>query len=75
MLGDEETFIQLGDILEIFYNDSDMNRDQTMVRGSDFCEMLGLFYDLTDQIRSYFLPQVDEKNNLYLQLEKLKAEH
>ena len=64
MLGDEETFIQLGDILEIFYNDSDMTRDQTMVRGNDFCEMLGLFYDLTDQIRSYFLPQVDEKNSL-----------
>ncbi len=64
MLGDEETFIQLGDILEIFFNDSDMNRDQTMVRGNDFCEMLGLFYDLTDQIRAYFLPQVEEKNSL-----------
>ena len=48
VVGDEETFIQLGDILEIFFNDSDMNRDETMVRGNDFCEMLGLFYDLTD---------------------------
>jgi hypothetical protein len=59
--GDEETFIQMGDILEIFYNDQDMNRELTMVRGNDFCEMLGLFFDLTDRIRSYFLDQVEEK--------------
>ena len=55
MVGDEETFLQMSDLLEIFYNDPDMNRELTMVRGNDFCEMLGLFFDLTDRIRTYFL--------------------
>ena len=53
--GDEETFIQMNDLLEIFYGDPDMNRELTKVRGNDFCEMLGLFFDLTDRIRSYLL--------------------
>ena len=53
--GDDETFIQMSDLLEIFYNDPDMNRELTKVRGNDYCEMLGLFFDLADRIRSYLL--------------------
>lgn len=55
VVGDEETFVQMSDLFEIFYNDPDMNRELTMVRGNDFCEMLGLLFDLTDRIRSYLL--------------------
>ena len=51
--GDDETFLQMSDLLEIFYNDPDMNRELTKVRGNDFCEMLGLFFDLADGIRSH----------------------
>ena len=53
--GDDETFLQMNDLLEIFYNDPDMNRELTKVRGNDFCEMLGLFFDLTDRIRTFLL--------------------
>ena len=59
VLGDDETFMQMSDLLEIFYNDPDMNRELTLVRGNDFCEMLGLFFDLTDRIRTYLLEQVE----------------
>jgi len=55
VIGDDETFMQMTDLLEIFYNDPDMNRELTKVRGNDFCEMLGLFFDLTDRIRTYML--------------------
>ena len=55
VVGDEETFVQMSDLFEILYNDPDMNRKLTMVRGNDFCEMLGLFFDLTDRIRSHLL--------------------
>ena len=64
VLGDEETFIQMNDLLEIFYGDPDMNRELTKVRGNDFCEMLGLFFDLTDRIRSYLLQQIEGKEKL-----------
>ena len=39
-----------------------MNREITKVRGSDFCELLGLFYDLTERIRAYFLNQVEARD-------------
>ena len=51
----------MSDLLEIFYNDPDMNRELTKVRGNDFCEMLGLFFDLADGIRSHLLQQVEGK--------------
>ena len=62
-MGDDETFLQMSELLEIFYNDTEMNRELTMVRGNDFCEILGLFYDLTDRIRSYLMQQVDQKES------------
>lgn len=61
MIGDEETFLQMYDLLEIFYKDTYMNRDLTKVRGNDFCEMLALFYDLTERIRNYLLQQLEGK--------------
>ena len=53
VIGDEETFHQLTDVFIIFYEDAFMNRELTKVRGNDFCEMLGLFYDLTEKIRQH----------------------
>lgn len=71
--GDEETFIQMNDLLEIFYNDPDMNRELTKVRGNDFCEMLGLFFDLTDSIRTNFVKQLEDKEKLQADFDALKA--
>ena len=71
--GDEETFIQMSDVLEIFFNDPDMNRELTKVRGNDFCEMLGLFFDFTDCIRSNLLKQLEGKEKLQADYDALKA--
>lgn len=65
----------MNDLLEIFYNDPDMNREITMVRGNDFCEMLGLFFDLTDRIRTYLLQQVESFEKLQTAFNKLQIEH
>lgn len=70
VIGDDETFMQMTDLLEIFYNDPDMNRELTKVRGNDFCEMLGLFFDLTDRIRTYMLSQLEGKEKLLTQYEE-----
>lgn len=43
------------DLLEIFYNDAEMNRELTMVRGNDFCEILALFFDLSEAIRNNYI--------------------
>jgi len=43
----------MNDLLEIFFNDQEMNRELTKVRGNDFCDMLALFFDLTDRIRGH----------------------
>ena len=49
----------MGDLLEIFYSDPEMNRELTRVRGNDFCEMLGLFFDLAERIRSNLLQRLE----------------
>lgn len=74
VVGDDETFLQMNDLLEIFYNDTDMNRELTKVRGSDFCEMLGLFFDLTDRIRTYLLEQLESKDKFKDKYEALLEE-
>ena len=51
VIGDEETFLQMTDVFIIFFEDALMNRELTKVRGNDFCDMLGLFYDLTEKIK------------------------
>ena len=72
--GDDETFLQMNDLLEIFYNDPDMNREVTKVRGNDFCEMLGLFFDLTDRIRGHLLDQLTDKEKLQEKYDALLEE-
>ena len=62
--GDDETFLQMGDVLEIFFNDPYMNSEQTRVRGNDFCEMLGLFFDFTDCIRNKLMMELEGKEKL-----------
>ena len=63
----------MSDLLEIFYNDPDMNRELTKVRGNDFCEMLALFFDLTDRIRTYLMNQLDDKEKLQADYDALLA--
>jgi hypothetical protein len=41
-----------------------MNREKTMVRGNDFCEMLGLFFDLTERIRQHSLSLIQEREKI-----------
>ena len=50
----------MSDLLEIFYSDPNMNKEATHVRGNDFCEMLGLFFDLAERIRTYHLNQTSQ---------------
>lgn len=64
----------MNDLLEIFYTDTLMNRELTKVRGNDFCEMLGLFFDLADRIRSYLLQQLEGKEQLQTMYDALLAE-
>ena len=47
--------MQISDLFSLFYDDREMNADSTMVRGSDFCEMLALFFDLTDAMRNNYI--------------------
>lgn len=38
------------DVFDLFYADQQINNYDTMVCGNDLCEMLGLFYDMTEAI-------------------------
>ena len=64
VIGDDDTFMEMTDLLEIFYNDSEMNRDLTVVRGNDFCEILALFFDLSEAIRNNYIGQLKDWDNL-----------
>ena len=59
------------DLLEIFYDDTDMNRELTMVRGTDFCEMLALFFDLSEAVRNNYIKQLADREQLYSDYNKL----
>ena len=72
--GDDETFMQITDLLSLFYDDREMNTDSTMVRGSDFCEMLALFFDLTDAMRNNFIDQLEKQNSLIMDLQANAAQ-
>ena len=56
--GDDETFMHMADLFELFYNDSDMNTSSTLVRGVDFCEMLALFFDLSEAVRNFYITKL-----------------
>ena len=72
--GDDETFMQISDLFSLFYDDQEMNTDSTMVRGSDFCEMLALFFDLTDALRNNYLNQLDKRDDLINELQNSVAQ-
>lgn len=67
--GDDETFMQISDLLSLFYDDREMNTDSTMVKGTDFCEMLALFFDLTDAMRNNYIDQLEKRNSHILDLQ------
>ena len=50
----------MADLFELFYNDSDMNSSSTLVRGTDFCEMLALFFDLSEAVRNFYITKLSE---------------
>ena len=72
--GDDETFMQISDLFSLFYDDQEMNTDSTMVRGSDFCEMLALFFDLTDALRNNYINQLDKRDDLINELQSSVAQ-
>ena len=72
--GDDETFMQISDLFSLFYDDREMNTDSTMVRGSDFCEMLALFFDLTDAMRNNYINQLDKRDDLINELQNSVAQ-
>ena len=72
--GDDETFIQISDLLSLFYDDGELNTDATMVRGSDFCEMLALFFDLTDALRNNYIDQLEKRDELITELQGTVAQ-
>ena len=43
-----DPFNEISGLLDLFYLDEDFNSQNRAVRGSEFCEMLGLFYDLAE---------------------------
>ena len=73
VVGDDDTFLEMTDLLEIFYNDTEMNRELTMVRGNDFCEILALFFDLSEAIRNNYIQQLKNQDTLQAEYDKLVA--
>ena len=45
-----------------------------MVRGSDFCEMLALFFDLTDALRNNYIDQLEKRDELVTELQSVVAQ-
>ena len=45
-----------------------------MVRGSDFCEMLALFFDLTDALRNNYIDQLEKRDELITELQGTVAQ-
>ena len=47
-LASDNPFQELKDLLDLFFQNQEVNNFTTMICGSDLCEMLGLFHDLTE---------------------------
>lgn len=45
-----------------------------MVRGSDFCEMLALFFDLTDALRNNYIDQLEKRDEHITELQSVVAQ-
>lgn len=55
-------FEEISTLLDDFYLDQNFNKDNTQVRGTDVCELLGLFYDLAEADHLYYLTEL--QNNV-----------
>ena len=47
-------------MLDLFYDDEQVNNFSTMVSGSDLVEMLGLFHDLAEAINELNIKKIQE---------------
>ena len=47
-------------MLDLFFEDEQVNNYTTMVCGNDLCEMLGLFHDLAEAMTVYSIKQLAE---------------
>ena len=56
----EDPFVDLQEMLDLFYSDKEINNLKTMVCGNDLCEMLGLFHDLAEASRAGTLKKLEE---------------
>ena len=43
-----DTFSEISTLLDFFFLDEKINSSNAVVRGSDMCELLGLFFDLAE---------------------------
>lgn len=55
-----DPFQELKDVLDLFFDDQQVNNYTTMVCGSDLCEMLGLFHDLAEAIYNLNIKKITE---------------
>ena len=53
-----DPFQELKDMLDLFYDDEQVNNFSTMVSGSDLVEMLGLFHDLAEAINELNIKKI-----------------
>ena len=51
---------ELKDLLDLFYEDEQINNYATMVTGSDLVEILGLFHDLAEAINELNIKKIQE---------------
>ena len=52
--------MDMQDMLDLFYSDSEINNLKTMVCGNDLCEMLGLFHDLAEASRTLLMKKSED---------------
>lgn len=57
---DGNPFEELSNLLDLFFLDSQVNSADAVVRGSDMCELLGLFFDLAEAGQQASQQQISE---------------
>lgn len=55
-----DPFTDIKDLMDLFFNDERVNSFNTMVCGNDFCDMLGLFFDLAEAMQILQKQKVEE---------------
>lgn len=51
----------MSDLLDFFYTDNSINDAKTLVKGTDLCELLGLFFDLASLMQEEKVILQEEK--------------